>query len=60
MAEKAQQAAFESLAPHRDGSLIRAVRLAVAADKAYDAPKKVNAQAIIELGHTLLRDARLF
>ena len=40
MAEKAQQAAFESLAPHRDGSLIRAVRLAVAAEKAYDAPKK--------------------
>ena len=59
MAEKAQQAAFESLAPHRDGSLIRAVRLAVAAEKAYDAPKKVNAKAIIELGHTLLRDACL-
>ena len=30
MAKKAQQAAFESLAPHRDGSLIRAVRLAFA------------------------------
>ncbi|CAL1140711.1 unnamed protein product, partial [Cladocopium goreaui] len=59
MAEKTQQAAFESLAPHRDGSLIRAVRLAVAAEKAYDAPKKVNAKAIIELGHTLLRDACL-
>ena len=59
MAEKAQQAAFESSAPQRDGSLIRAVRLAVAAEKAYDAPKKVNAKAIIELGHTLLRDARL-
>eukprot|EP00435_Cladocopium_sp_Y103_P025857 s1447_g6.t1 len=59
MAEKAQQAAFESLAPRRDGSLIRAVRLAVAAEKAYDAPKKVNAKAMIELGHNLLRDARL-
>lgn len=49
MAEKAQQAAFESLAPHHNGSLIRAVRLAVVAEKAYDAPNKVNAKAIIEL-----------
>jgi len=61
MAEKAQQAAFESFAPRRDGSLIRAVRLAFVAEKAYGAPKKVNTKlkAIVELGHALLSDARL-
>ena len=59
MAEKAQQAAFESFAPRRDGSLIRAVRLAFVAEKAYGAPKNVNTKAIIELGHALLSDARL-
>ena len=59
MAEKAQQAAFESFAPRRDGSRIRAVRLAFVAEKAYGAPKNVNTKAIIELGHALLSDARL-
>ena len=59
MAEKAQQAAFDSLAPQRDGSLIRAVRLAVAAEKAYDAPKKVDARTIISIGHQLMSNARL-
>ncbi|CAL1159527.1 unnamed protein product [Cladocopium goreaui] len=57
MAEKAQQAAFESLAPHRDGSLIRAVRLAVAAEKAYDAPKKVNAKVWMPLPKVFLSAA---
>lgn len=59
MAEKAQQPAFKTFAPRRDGSLIRAVRLAFVAEKAYRVPKKVNTRAIIELGHALLSDARL-
>ena len=59
MAGQAQQAAFDSLAPRRDGSLIRAVRLAVAAGKAYDPPKKVDAKTIISIWHQLMSDARL-
>ena len=60
MAEKAQQAAFDSLAPQRDGSQIRGVRLAVAAEKAYDAPKKKRSyrsganSCPAELQHTFL------
>ena len=40
-----------------DAALIHCVRLAVAAEKAYDAPKKV--EAIIQLGRRLLTEAGL-
>ena len=59
MAEIGQEKVFKSLNPLADGSLICAVRLAVAAEKAYDAPKKTDAQKIIALGQALLRDAGL-
>ena len=59
MAERAQQAALNSTDPFRDGSLMHAFYLAVAAEKAYDAPKKVDAQAIIRLGQKLLANAGL-
>ena len=59
MAEIGQEKVFKSLNPLADGWLIRAVRLAVAAEKAYDAPKKTDARKIIALGQALLRDAGL-
>ena len=59
MAEIGEEKVFQSLNPLADGSLIRAVRLAVAAEKAYDAPKKTDARKIIALGQALLRNAGL-
>ena len=59
IAEIGQEAVFKSPHPLADGSLIRAVRLAVSAEKAYDAPKKTDARKIIALGQALLRDAGL-
>ena len=57
MAERAQQQAFNAPDPELDAALIHCVRLAVAAEKAYDAPKKV--EAIIQLGRRLLTEAGL-
>ena len=59
IAEIWQEAVFKSTHPWADGSLIRAVRLAVSAEKAYDAPKKTDARKIIALGQALLRAAGL-
>ena len=57
LAERAQQQVFDASDPERDAALIHCVRLAVAAEKAYDAPKKV--EAIIQLGRRLLTEAGL-
>ena len=59
LAERAQQQVFDASDPERDAALIHCVRLAVAAEKAYDAPKKVDAKSIIQLGRRLLREAGL-
>ena len=59
LAERAQQQVFDASDPERDAALINCVRLAVAAEKAYDAPKKVDAKSIIQLGRRLLKDAGL-
>lgn len=59
MTERAQQAAFLSESPGSDGSLQWAFRLAVAAEKAYDAPKKVKSKEIVSLGMKLLSEAGL-
>ena len=59
IAEIGQEAVFKSPHPMADGSLIRAVRLAVSAEKACDAPKKTDARKIIALSQALLRDAGL-
>ncbi|CAL1132630.1 unnamed protein product, partial [Cladocopium goreaui] len=50
MAERAQQQAFNAPDPELDAALIHCVRLAVAAEKAYGAPKKERHDAL----HALL------
>jgi len=50
---------FFASEPELDVALIQCDRLAVAAEKAYDAPKEVNAKAIIQLGSRLLTETEL-
>ena len=50
---------FNASDPELDAALMHCVRLAVAAEKAYDAPKKVDAKAIVQLGRRLLTEAGL-
>lgn len=55
----AQQGALDSTALRLDGSFVHAVKLAVAAAKAYDAPKKVNARQVVQIGNLSLTAAGL-
>ncbi|CAE7280599.1 unnamed protein product, partial [Symbiodinium sp. KB8] len=57
MAERAQDAAYRSLDPAGDGSLLLAVQLAQVAHMAYDVPKKFDASQVLTLGTRLLGDA---
>ncbi|CAE7470607.1 HERC1, partial [Symbiodinium sp. CCMP2592] len=57
MAERAQDAAYKSLDPAGDGSLLLAAKLAQVAHMAYDVPKKYDAAQVLELGRQLLSDA---
>ena len=59
MAERAQYAAYRSLDPAGDGSLLLAAKLAQVAHMAYDVPKKYDATTILSMGAELLSNAGL-